>query len=141
MHHAGLKNAGILKSLVYGGIDGVITTFSIISSCYGANLRYGTIITLGIANVLADGFSMGFGDFVSGRMEKHFIDAEREKETNEFRNAPKHEKRELADLFVKKIGMHRDDARKLVHTLAKYEDLFIKNMMVYELDLAPDTDD
>lgn len=103
----------------------MITTFSIISSCYGANLAYGVIIALGVANVLADGFSMGFGDFISGKMEKTFVEAEREKEIREFHRKPKHEKKEIKDLLVKAEGMTPEDAHIVVEVMGRLCDAHV----------------
>ncbi|CAD7933121.1 unnamed protein product [Amoebophrya sp. A120] len=138
--HAGLKNAQFLKSAVYGGIDGVITTFSIISSAHGAHLSYGVTVTLGIANVLADGFSMGFGDFISGKLEKSFVEGEKQKEVTEFRKKPEHEKAEMVEMLREREQMEEDDAKQLVAIMGKYEHLFIDNMMRYELNLEAETE-
>ena len=47
-----------LRDMIYGGIDGAVTTFAIVAGVQGAGLSSTIIIALGIANVLADGFSM-----------------------------------------------------------------------------------
>ncbi|CAD7949888.1 unnamed protein product [Amoebophrya sp. A25] len=138
--HAGLRNAQFLRSAVYGGIDGVITTFSIISSAHGANLGYGVTVALGIANVLADGFSMGFGDYISGKLEKSYVEGERGKELAEFRRKPKHEMAEMVEMLEKAENMQHQDAKTLVRVMAKYEHMFIRNMMQYELNLNAETE-
>ena len=56
-----------LKDLVYGGIDGTITTFAVVSGVVGANLDTGIVVILGLANLLADGLSMGVGNYLSIR--------------------------------------------------------------------------
>ena len=61
-----------LKSIVYGGIDGVVTTFAIIAGVIGANLDLLIVIILGFANLIADGLSMAIGDFLSTRSEIEF---------------------------------------------------------------------
>src|SRR3989304_2687776 len=48
-----------LGDLVYGGLDGVVTTFAIVSGVAGASLGSEVILILGLANPLADGSSMG----------------------------------------------------------------------------------
>lgn len=59
-----------IKSIVYGGIDGIITTFAIVAGATGAQLETKYVIALGIGNVLADGFSMAMGDYLSTRAEE-----------------------------------------------------------------------
>jgi VIT1/CCC1 family predicted Fe2+/Mn2+ transporter len=54
-----------LKEFVYGGMDGAVTTFSVIAGSIGANLGLKSILILGAANLLADGFSMSVGDYLS----------------------------------------------------------------------------
>jgi vacuolar iron transporter family protein len=54
-----------LRSLVYGGTDGIITMFNIISGVEGAKMKYYIIFILGIGTLLADAVSMGFSDFLS----------------------------------------------------------------------------
>ncbi len=58
-----------IKSLIYGGMDGLITTFAIVISSVSANLNYKIVLGLGFANLLADGFSMAFGDYISSKAE------------------------------------------------------------------------
>ena len=53
------------RSIVYGGVDGIITMFNIISGVSGSKLDYKVIIILGFATLLADAISMGFSDFLS----------------------------------------------------------------------------
>lgn len=58
-----------INSLVYGANDGIITTFAVVASAAGANLESTTIIILGVANLLADGFSMGSSSYLSQKSE------------------------------------------------------------------------
>jgi len=46
-----------LGEFVYGGIDGAVTTFAVVSGAVGAGLSNKIIIILGFANLLADGFA------------------------------------------------------------------------------------
>ncbi|MGV1015589.1 MAG: VIT1/CCC1 transporter family protein, partial [Methyloceanibacter sp.] len=50
--------ASYLRDWVYGGIDGTVTTFAIMAGVVGASLSAGVVLILGVANLLADGFSM-----------------------------------------------------------------------------------
>ena len=52
-NHASQK-AKYVKNIIYGGLDGIITTFSIIAAAVGANLEMKTIIAMGVANLIAD---------------------------------------------------------------------------------------
>ncbi len=65
-----------LSEIVYGGNDGIITTFAIVSGFVGANsspeaipLGIGVVLLFGMANLLADAFSMGIGNYLSQRAE------------------------------------------------------------------------
>lgn len=60
----------IFKSLIYGGIDGIITIFNVISSIEGAQLNIKYIFIIGIAVLIADGLSMGMGDYLSIKAQK-----------------------------------------------------------------------
>lgn len=62
-----------IKNIVYGGIDGIVTTFAVVASGSGASLSIGILLILGFANLIADGFSMGFGDFVSSLAEQEYL--------------------------------------------------------------------
>ncbi len=59
-----------LREFVYGGMDGAVTTFAVVTGAAGANLSSRVILILGFANVLADGFSMAVGSFLSEKSEQ-----------------------------------------------------------------------
>ena len=54
-----------LPEFVYGGTDGAITTFAVVSGAMGASLSSGIVLILGFANLFADGFSMGVSNYLS----------------------------------------------------------------------------
>lgn len=56
-----------LPQIIYGGIDGLVTTFAVVAGATGGWLSSKTVIVLGIANVLADGISMSIGAYLSTR--------------------------------------------------------------------------
>lgn len=54
-----------LGDIIYGANDGIITTFAVVSSAAGAGFTAPVVIILGIANLIADGFSMGASRYLS----------------------------------------------------------------------------
>ena len=140
-HHA-KQSAKYIKNIIYGGIDGIITTFSIIAACFGANLTIKNIISMGFANLIADGFSMGFGDYISSYFESNYILSEANKEIIEFDNNHQYEVDEMIDLYSKE-GIEKTDSKQIVDILISkpsYKPFFIKSMVLMELGLEiPDT--
>lgn len=62
-----------LSDMVFGANDGIVTTFSIVAGFEGAKLDmlssngHIVILLFGLANLFADGVSMGMGSFLSVR--------------------------------------------------------------------------
>ncbi len=54
-----------LPEFVYGSVDGIVTTVAVITGSIGIGLPTHIIFILGLANVFADGFSMGSSKFLS----------------------------------------------------------------------------
>lgn len=59
-----------IGDIVYGANDGIITTFAVVSASAGAGMSATVIIILGIANLVADGFSMGASKYLSLKSEQ-----------------------------------------------------------------------
>lgn len=129
-HH--IEQGQYLKSLVYGGLDGTVTTFAVVAGVTGASLSYGTILIIGFANLLGDGLSMAIGDYLSTRSEQQFHRAERAREEWEVEKYPEGEKNEMIDIYKKK-GYSAEDASSLVNVLFKNTRHFIDDMMIWEL--------
>lgn len=56
-----------LPDLVYGANDGIITTFAVVSGVVGASLANSVVVILGLANLVADGLSMGASNYLARR--------------------------------------------------------------------------
>ena len=67
-----------VRDFVYGGIDGAITTFAIVAGVVGAALSANIILILGIANLLADGFSMAASNYSGTKTVIDNVDRVRE---------------------------------------------------------------
>lgn len=65
----GNQQMSYLRDWIYGGIDGTVTTFAVVSGVIGGKLASIVIIILGIANLLADGFSMAASNYLGTKSE------------------------------------------------------------------------
>eukprot|EP00615_Pteridomonas_danica_P001058 CAMPEP_0114359166 /NCGR_PEP_ID=MMETSP0101-20121206/22811_1 /TAXON_ID=38822 ORGANISM="Pteridomonas danica, Strain PT" /NCGR_SAMPLE_ID=MMETSP0101 /ASSEMBLY_ACC=CAM_ASM_000211 /LENGTH=301 /DNA_ID=CAMNT_0001502569 /DNA_START=38 /DNA_END=943 /DNA_ORIENTATION=+ len=137
--HAG-EAGDFIKSLVFGGLDGIITTFAIVSAAVGASLSKKTVIVMGLANLIADAISMGLGDALSEKAEVDYIRREWARETWEMDNNPAGEIKEMLELYEAE-GVSHDDSALILNTMAKYKEFFVKHMMIVELGLQTPDDD
>ncbi len=58
-----------LPEVVYGSIDGTVTTFAIIAGAAGAGFPPAVMLVLGVSNVLADAWSMASSNYLSAKSE------------------------------------------------------------------------
>jgi vacuolar iron transporter family protein len=56
-----------LGDMVYGANDGIITTLAVVAGVTGAGLSARVVVILGVANLIADGFSMGASNYLAIR--------------------------------------------------------------------------
>ncbi len=125
-------NIKYLGDLVIGANDGIITTFAIISGSAGASLSSTIIIILGLSNILADGISMGFSNYLALRSQKDYEIQERSREVYEVENFPEAEKEEVKVIF-KRWGVSDNDIEKLTESVTKDHKRWVDLMMLEEL--------
>jgi VIT1/CCC1 family predicted Fe2+/Mn2+ transporter len=58
-----------LRDLVYGALDGVITTMAVVAGAIGAQLGGRVALILGVANLVGDGISMGASNYLGLKSE------------------------------------------------------------------------
>lgn len=139
--HSIMKNASekhnrtqgkYIKNIIYGGLDGTITTFAAVAGVAGASLKPEIVLIMGFANLIADGLSMAIGDYLSTKAEIAYSHAEWEREAWEVDNYPEGEKKELIELYVAK-GMEQKDAETVTEIISKNKKTWVDIMMVEEL--------
>ena len=129
------EGRGYLRDVVYGGIDGSVTTFAIVAGVAGAGLSTWVIIALGIANVLADGFSMAAGNYSGTKTELDDAKRLRAVEERHIRIDPDGERRELREILRLK-GLNGDALDSAVDQISENHEQWIQLMLEGEYGLA-----
>ncbi len=124
-----------IKSFVYGGLDGIITTFAVVAGVAGASLSASVVLILGFANLAADGISMAFGDYLSTKAEKEYRSSEKKKEEVNLENFPRNIKKELIKIYLTQ-GFKKIDAEKLSSVVCKNKKACVDVMLAYEIGIA-----
>jgi vacuolar iron transporter family protein len=77
-----------IRDVVYGANDGIITTFAVVAGVTGGALSTRAVLIVGVANLLADGLSMGVGNYLSIRSHESALAAlgRPEEESRPFRH-------------------------------------------------------
>jgi VIT1/CCC1 family predicted Fe2+/Mn2+ transporter len=126
-----------IGNMVYGGLDGIVTTFAVVSGVAGANLGANVVMIMGVANLLADGLSMAIGAYLSEKSVKEYYNNEKRRETWEVENYPEGERLELKEIY-KSQGYPDPDVAKLVEIKTANKKRWVETMMVEELGLLAD---
>lgn len=127
-----------LRDWIYGGIDGSVTTFAVVTGVVGAQLAPAIIVIMGFANLLADGFSMAASNFLGTKSEH---DDARRLESIERRHievAPDGEREEVRQIFSAK-GFDGMDLERVVELITSDTDRWVRTMLTeeYGLPLEP----
>lgn len=121
--------------MVYGALDGIVTTFAVVAGAAGANLAPGVVIVLGFANLIADGLSMAVGNYLSLKSEQDYYTAQRKMEEYEVEKFPKIEREEIRSIYASK-GFAGKKLESLVDILTSNKKAWVDTMMAEELKLV-----
>ncbi|WP_417523732.1 VIT1/CCC1 transporter family protein [Marinovum sp.] len=120
--------AGHLRDAIYGGIDGSVTTFAIVAGVAGAGLSPFVIVALGLANVLADGFSMAAGNYSGTKAELDNARRLRQVEEDHLRRFPEGERLELKEILRAK-GLSGATLEAATEEISRNRERWIAMMM------------
>jgi VIT1/CCC1 family predicted Fe2+/Mn2+ transporter len=120
-----------LRDWVYGGIDGAITTFAVVSGVAGASLPASIILILGLANLGADGFSMAAGNFISTKAERDHYFRLRAVEAEHIDTNPAGEIEEMRQILGKQ-GFSGTALESAIKTVITDRERWIDAMMAGE---------
>jgi VIT1/CCC1 family predicted Fe2+/Mn2+ transporter len=126
---------GHLRDTIYGAIDGSVTTLAIVAGVAGAGLSPFIIVALGLANVLADGFSMAAGNYSGTKSELDEIKRLRAIEARHIRDNPEGERREVREILRAK-GLDGSVLEDAVAAIAGDRKAWIDLMMEGEYGLS-----
>lgn len=129
-----VKFDSLVRDLVYGGSDGIVTTFAIVAGVSGAELSPVTILILGLSNVLADGFSMAAGNYLGTKTEMNQKKLIAEFEKKEIERNPEGEKEEVRQIFQNK-GFEGKVLEEIIKVIIDNRQLWINTMLTEEYGL------
>lgn len=125
-----------LRDWLYGGIDGTITTFAIVAGVVGADLSAMVLLVLGLANLVADGFAMGAGNYSATKAELDEYARLLAIERKHIAIEPSGEREEIRQIFGLK-GFSGAELERIVEVISADEDLWAKTMTIEEYGLSP----
>lgn len=131
-------NKDYIAEFVYGGIDGAITTFAVVAGATGAGLSTSVVVILGVANLLADGFSMSVGNYFSSKAQKDNYNKHKALEYWEIEHLREKEIEEIREIYEKK-GFKGELLEQVVAVIISDKDVWVDTMMKEELEMVEET--
>ena len=113
--HGGTR-VGLLRAMVLGANDGIISTACLVLGVAAASASRSAILTVGLAGLVAGAASMALGEYISVSSQRDAENANIAKEKWELANVPERELEELTAIYVHK-GLNPDLARQVAEEL------------------------
>ncbi|EGF32213.1 protein of unknown function DUF125, transmembrane [Oxalobacteraceae bacterium IMCC9480] len=123
-HHERHRNqhTGWLRAAVLGANDGIVSTASLLVGVAAANASHASILTTGVAALVAGAMSMAAGEYVSVYSQADTENADLERERAELLADPEAERRELTAIYVGR-GIEHGLAEQVAAQLMQHDDL------------------
>ena len=123
-----------LRDWIYGGVDGSVTTFAVVTGVVGAQLSPWVILVMGFANLFADGFSMAASNFLGTRAEHDDLKRLEAIENRHIDLAPEGEREEVRQIYSNK-GFAGEDLERVVELVTSDRERWVKTMLTEEYGL------
>ena len=130
----GATSHSYVGDFVLGAVDGTVTTFAIVSGAAGAGLSGSVVVILGLANVVADGFSMAASNFLKSRADLQNIERHRKIEERHIDEIPDGEREEIRQIFAAK-GFDGPVLDQVVEVITQDRKRWVDTMLTEELGL------
>jgi VIT1/CCC1 family predicted Fe2+/Mn2+ transporter len=127
---------GWYRAAVFGASDGLVTNASLILGFAGANPGHNIVRLAGLAGLVAGGFSMASGEYVSVRAQKELLEYEIDIERRSIEASPVEEQEELRELFVER-GIEEELAARLSTDLMRDPEMALRTHAREELGVDP----
>jgi VIT1/CCC1 family predicted Fe2+/Mn2+ transporter len=134
-HHRQITD-GWFRATIFGVSDGLVTNISLLLGFAGANPGHSVVRLAGLAGLVAGGFSMGSGEYLSMQAQKELLEYEIDVERNALANNPAAEQAELRGIFMDR-GIEFDLAERLSIDLMRDPDLALRTHTREELGIDP----
>ena len=125
-----------LGDAVLGGIDGCVTTFAVVSGAIGAAFPGSVVVILGLANLVADGFSMAVSNYQGTKTAREQVSRTACEEHRHIHLHPEGEREEIRQIFARK-GFEGETLERVVDTIAGDRDVWVDTMLKEEHGLQP----
>jgi VIT1/CCC1 family predicted Fe2+/Mn2+ transporter len=123
-----------LRDWVYGGIDGTVTTFALVSGVVGAHLAPGIILILGGASLIADGFAMAAANYLATRSEHDEFRHTEAVERRHIASVPDGEREEVREI-LRGFGLAGELLDRVVTVITADRDRWVRLMLRNEYGL------
>lgn len=123
-----------LRDWIYGGIDGSVTTFAVVSGVAGAKLSSWVILVIGFANLFADGFSMAASNYLGTRAEHDDLKRLEAVEYRHIDTFPEGEREEVRQIYKQK-GFVGEDLARIVKLITADRRRWVRTMLTEEYGL------
>jgi VIT1/CCC1 family predicted Fe2+/Mn2+ transporter len=123
-----------LRDWIYGGIDGSVTTFAVVTGVVGASLSPVVIVIMGFANLVGDGFSMAASNYLGTKSEHDDISRLATIEHRHIELNPDGEREEVRQIFAAK-GFAGADLERVVELITSDRERWVRTMLTEEYGL------
>jgi vacuolar iron transporter family protein len=135
--HEKIKSGSSLRAATFGINDGLVSNAGLVFAMVGAQSSGQTIILTGIAGLLAGGFSMATGEYISVKSQAELFENQMTIEKEELLAFPEEEAKELSLIYQAK-GMDPNAADRFAGELIKDQEKALDTLAREELGINPE---
>ena len=133
------RGASVVRPVVFGATDGLVCNLSLIMGVAGAAGEDShSIVIAGIAGLLAGGFSMAVGEYVSVRSQRELLDYQIDLQRHQLHHTPEQERDILLEIYQAK-GLSRPEANLIVSRIMSDPEKAVDTFVREEIGLSAET--
>jgi VIT1/CCC1 family predicted Fe2+/Mn2+ transporter len=130
------RAAGILRPVVFGGNDGLVSNLALVMGVAGAAPGPGVIVLAGVAGLLAGAFSMAVGEYISVQSQRELLEYQVEFQKEQLRDTPDQEYDILVGIYMGR-GLTNVEARQFADRMFADPERALQTLVREEVGLDP----